>query len=89
VKRTTAATRYGLVGAAHIRDALEKLGSTPVPSVRTIERIVHRAGWSCPPLQRAPRIARTEYPGPQAQESNQVHQVDCVGPRYLKGDKTR
>jgi putative transposase len=88
-KRTTAQTRYGLVGAAQIRDELEKLGYTPVPSLRTIERIVNRAGLSCPPLQLAPRIARTEYPGPQAQDSNQVHQVDFVGPRYLKGDKTR
>jgi transposase InsO family protein len=88
-KRTTAETRYGLVGAAQIRAELEKLGYAPVPSFRTIERIVNRAGLSCPPLQLAPRVARTEYPGPQAQESNQVHQVDFVGPRYLKGDKTR
>lgn len=72
-KRTTAHTRYGLVGAVQIRVALEKLGYTPGPSLRTIERIVNRAGLSCPPLQLAPRIARTEYPGPQAQESNQVH----------------
>lgn len=88
-KRATAETRYGLVGAAQIRAELEKLGYSPVPSLRTIERIVNRARLSCPPLQLAPRIARTEYPGPQAQDSNQVHQVDFVGPRYLKGDKTR
>src|SRR5688572_16328983 len=67
-KRTTAQTRYGLVGAAQIRDELETLGYAPVPSLRTIARIVNRAGLSCPPLQLAPRIARTEYPGPQAQD---------------------
>ncbi|MBV7333173.1 DDE-type integrase/transposase/recombinase [Chloroflexi bacterium TSY] len=88
-KRATAETRYGLVGAEQIRAELENLGYTPLPSARTIERIVNQAGLSCPPLQLAPRIARTEYPGPQAQDSNQVHQVDFVGPRYLKDDKTR
>ena len=88
-KRTSPDTRYGLVGAEQIRSELEKLGYSPLPSARTIERIVNRAGLSCPPLQLAPRIARTEYPGPQAQDSNQVHQVDFVGPRYLKDDSTR
>ena len=88
-KRATPETRYGLVGATQIQAELEKLGYTPLPSARTIERIVNRSGLSCPPLQLAKEIARTEYPGPQAQDSNQVHQVDFVGPRYLKGDHTR
>jgi putative transposase len=88
-KRKTPETRYGLVGAAQIRAELETLGLTPLPSLRTIERIVARAGLTCPPLHLAPRMAQTEYPGPQAQVSNQVHQVDLVDPRYLKGDKTR
>jgi transposase InsO family protein len=88
-KRATAQTRYSLVGAAQIRAELEKLDYSPLPSPRTIERIVARAGLTCPPLRLAPQLARTEYPGPQAQDSNQVHQVDVVGPRYLKGDKTR
>lgn len=88
-KRASAETRYGLVGAEQIRAELEKLDYSPLPSARTIERIVNRAGLSCPPLQLAKEIARTEYPGPQAQESNQVHQIDFVGPRYLKNDKTR
>jgi len=88
-KRTSAETRYGLVGAEQIRSELAKLDYSPLPSARTIERIVNRAGLSCPPLQLAPRIARSQYPGPQAQESNQVHQVDFVGPRYLRNDRTR
>lgn len=88
-KRDSPETRYGLVGAAQIRAELETLGYTPIPSLRTIERIVAGAGLTCPPLRLAPRVAQTEYPGPQAQASNQVHQVDLVGPRYLKGDKTR
>lgn len=88
-KRATAETRYGLVGATQIRAELEKLDYAPVPSLRTIERIVSRAGLACPPLRLAKQIARSQYPGPQAQDSNQVHQVDFVGPRYLKGDRTR
>lgn len=80
-KRATAETRYGLVGAGQIRAELEKLGYAPLPSARTIERIVNRFGLSCPPLRLAQQIARTEYPGPQAQDSNQVHQVDFAGPR--------
>jgi transposase InsO family protein len=88
-KRETSETRYGLVGATQIRSELEKLGYAPLPSLRTIERIVNQAGLTCPPLRLASRISRTEYPGPQPQDSNQVHQVDFVGPRYLKGDRTR
>lgn len=88
-KRASPETRYGLVGATQIRAELTKLGYSPVPSIRTIERIVNSAGLSCPPLKLAPPLARTEYPGPQAQDSNQLHQVDFVGPRYLKGDSTR
>lgn len=88
-QRARAETRYGLVGATQLRAELTKLGYSPVPSMRTIERIVNSAGLSCPPLKLAQPIARTEYPGPQAQDSNQLHQVDFVGPRYLKGDSTR
>ena len=87
--RATPQTRYSLVGASQIRAELEALGYSPLPSLRTIERIVARAGLTCPPLRLSPRLARSEYPAPRAQDSNQVHQVDVVGPRYLKGKSTR
>lgn len=87
--RATPQTRYSQIGAAQIRAELETLGYTPLPSLRTIRRIITRAGLSCPPLKLSPRIARNDYPGPQARDSNHVHQVDVVGPRYLKGDSTR
>ena len=85
----TPQTRYSRIGAAQIRAELEALGHSPLPSLRTIERIVTRAGLSCPPLRLTSRIARNDYPSPQAQDSNQVHQIDVVGPRYLKKDSTR
>jgi transposase InsO family protein len=87
--RATPQTRYSQIGAAQIRAELEALGSSPLPCLRTIERIVARAGLSCPPLRLASRIAGNQYPGPQARDSNHVHQVDVVGPRYLKGSSTR
>jgi len=87
--RATPDTRYSQVGAVQIRAELEGLGYSPLPSTRTIERIVARAGLACPPLRMARRISNNEYPGPQARDSNQVHQVDVVGPRYLKNDSTR
>jgi len=85
----TPQTRYSLVGAATIREELKALGHVPLPSLRTIDRLVERAGLTCPPLRLARRLPQTVYPGPQATDSNQVHQVDVVGPRYLKGDRTR
>jgi transposase InsO family protein len=87
--RATPQTRYSKIGAAQIRAELDALGHSPLPCPRTINRIIARAGLSCPPLRLAPRIARNEYPGPQARDSNHVHQVDVVGPRYLKGRSTR
>ena len=87
--RATPDTRYSQVGAVQIRAELEALGYIPLPSTRTIERIIAGAGLSCPQLRMARRISSNEYPGPQARDSNQVHQVDVVGPRYLTGDSTR
>jgi len=87
--RATPQTRYRLVGAATIREELRALGYAPVPALRTIEEIVARAGLTCPPLRFARRLAQTDYPGPQARDSNELHQVDGVGPRYLKSDKPR
>jgi len=87
--RASPQTRYGLIGSATIQSELEALGYTPLPTERTIERILQRAQLSSPPLRLARRVAPTVYPGPQAYDSNHVHQVDIVGPRYLTGDKTK
>lgn len=87
--RATPQTRYGQIGAAAIREELRTLGLAPLPSIRTIARILKRAGLTNPSLRLAHPLAQSDYPGPQAQDTNQVHQVDVVGPRYLKGDKTR
>src|SRR5262245_32831529 len=79
------ATRYSLVGASAILAELKALGIRPLPCERTIERVLERNGLTAPRVRLAPLLPRQEYPGPQARASNQLHQVDLVGPVYLKG----
>ncbi len=85
----TPQTRYALVGAATIQTELKGLGYTPLPTLRTIERILQRANLTSPHLRLARRLPRSLYPAPPAHDSNQLHQVDLVGPRYLQADKTK
>jgi putative transposase len=83
------ATRYSLVGAHAIRAELKALDVRPLPAARTIERVLQRNGLTAPRVRLAPLLPRQEYPGPQARASNQLHQVDLVGPIYLKGSGRR
>jgi transposase InsO family protein len=85
----TPATRYRLVGAHAILAELKVLGIRPLPSVRTIERALQRNGLTAPKVRLAPLLPRQEWPGPQARASNQLHEVDLVGPVYLKGNRHR
>lgn len=87
--RATPQTRYALLGAPAIAQELRQLGVSPVPTFRTIERILERAHVTSPRLRLADRIPKTQYPIPKADDTNQVHQVDLVGPRYLNGDQTK
>jgi transposase InsO family protein len=87
--RATPQTRYTLLGAPTIAQELKQLGISPVPTLRTIERVLERAHLSSPRLRLAHRIPKTQYPMPKADDTNQVHQVDLVGPRYLSQDKTK
>lgn len=71
-------------GAQAISWELEALQVTPLPSLRTISRIVQREGLT----QR--RTGRYEpkgkrYPKLLGQRANEVHQSDFVGPCYLSG----
>src|SRR5262249_47312439 len=81
----TPATRYSLTGATAILAELKALGIRPLPCTRTIERVLQRHGLTAPRVRLAPPLPRQEYPGPQARASNELHQVDLVGPVYLKG----
>ena len=72
--------RYRLLGAPTISWELKQVGYRPVPALRTIERILQREGLTQPRqrLEMAPPLKA--YPGPKAKDSNQVHQLDFVGP---------
>ena len=75
---------WAQVGAPAIAWELEKLGVV-VPPVRTIERIIARAGAT--KRQRPGRRASKgiPYPAPAATRPGDVAQVDLVGPRHLDG----
>src|SRR4051812_5842866 len=83
------ATRYCLTGAAAILAELKALGVRPLPGGRTIERVLQRNGLTAPRVRLAPLLPRQEYPGPQVRASNELHEVDLVGPVYLKGSGHR
>ena len=87
--RAQPGTRYGLIGASAIVAELQALHIRPLPCLRTIERVLQRNGITLPKVRLARRLPRQMYPGPQATASNQVHQVDIVGPIYLKGQRKR
>src|SRR5438552_17867221 len=85
----TPATRYRLIGATAILSELQTLGVRPLPNERTIERVLERNGLTAPRVRLSPLLPRQEYPGPQARASNDLHEVDLVGPVYLKGSGHR
>jgi transposase InsO family protein len=87
--QTHPGTRYSLIGAQSILAELEALHIRPLPSPRTIERVLQRHGVTLPRIRLAPLVSRYTYPAPQALDSNQVHQVDCIGPIYLRGQRQR
>jgi transposase InsO family protein len=73
-----------LCGAQNIRWHLDELAFTPVPSVRTINRILTRQGLTHRRTGRyVPKGKR--YPALPAPTANALHQVDYIGPCYLKG----
>ena len=82
-------TRYALIGASAIQAELNALKIRSVPCARTIERVLQRNGVTLPRVRLARFLPSHVYPAPQAQDSNQLHQVDLVGPIYLKGQKQR
>lgn len=71
-------------GAQAIRWEMEDLGVVPLPSERTINRILARNDLT------HRRTGRYEpkgvpYPKLSSERANQTHQADLVGPRFLRG----
>src|SRR5437868_11572088 len=61
----TPATRYSLIGATAILAELKTLGVRPLPSERTIERVLQRNGLTAAHVRLSPLLPRQEWPGPQ------------------------
>ena len=77
-------------GAQAILWQLEDWNVEPLPSLRTINRILRRHGLTHKRTGRY-RPKGTDYPSPEASQPNSVHQADFVGPRFLHdgADKRR
>jgi len=71
-------------GAQAILWEMEELGARPLPSIRTINRILSRNGLT---HRRTGKYEAkgTAYPILPSLLPNQTHQADLVGPCYLKG----
>ena len=71
-------------GAQAIYWEMEELGVTPLPSIRTINRILSRNDLT---HRRTGKYEAkgTAYPKLPSLLPNQTHQADLVGPCYLKG----
>jgi hypothetical protein len=79
--------RYHLAGAATIHHELACLGYEPLPSIRTIERVLQQGGRTSPAFRPEPCASSSSYPTSRLRHSNQRHQMDLIGPRYLKGSR--
>jgi transposase InsO family protein len=71
-------------GDQAIRWELEDKGVEPLPSLRTIGRILVREGLTRRAKGRYEPKGK-KYPAPIARQPGEVHQTDFVGPRYLRG----
>lgn len=74
---------YTQIGALNIFWQLRQEGIKP-PSIATINRILKRNNL----IQRREKYVPkgTSYPSLGVTQSNDLHQLDVIGPRYLKGD---
>lgn len=73
-----------LCGAQNIHWELAELSVAPLPSIRTINRILAREGLTHRRTGRYVPKGKC-YPALVASTTNQVHQLDYVGPCYLRG----
>lgn len=83
LQRMTGRRRFAGVGADAIAWELHLRGCKDIPALRTIERVVARAGLTRGKQGRArPRDPRP-YPAPVARNPGDVHQCDMIGPRHI------
>lgn len=78
------ATPYARIGAVGVDWLLKQQGDQR-PAMATINRVIRRNGLT---RKRPPRYnpKGLDYPSIEITKSNVMHQMDIVGPRYLKSD---
>lgn len=74
---------YAQIGAFNISWHLNQQGITP-PPIPTINKILKRNQLIRKRAKYQPK--GVNYPAPEITKSNDLHQMDAVGPRYLKDD---
>lgn len=74
-------------GADAVAWELELARVHPKPALRTIERILARAGRTAPRVPQAHEHSGAQYPAPRAKGPGDLQQTDLVGPRHLRTPK--
>jgi len=88
IEGTEQESKYLGVGADAIQYRMEKLGflEGEIPSASTIKRIVKKHGLRVNKRERYKRVrSKKRYTLLKPTQINEVHQMDFVGPRFIKG----
>lgn len=87
-ERTDPELKYAFIGAPTIRSELKRMKIQPLPSLRTIERVLNRRELTHPRRERTSANEPTGYyPAPGINGPNDVHAMDIVSRRILGGEK--
>lgn len=82
------ATRYSFVGSEAIQYHMEEMGYSPedIPSISTIKRIIKRNKLRVNKKERYKRVkSKGRYTILKPKFIDEIHQIDFVGPRHIKG----
>ena len=82
------ATRYSFVGSEAIQYHMEEMGYSheEIPSISTIKRIIKRNKLRVNKKERYKRVkSKGRYTILKPKYIDEIHQIDFVGPRYIKG----
>jgi len=85
---TEDSTKYSFVGSESIKFRMEELGHKPseIPSQSTIKRIIKRFKLRVNTKERYKRVrSKGRYTLLKPEFIDEMHQIDFVGPRHIKG----
>ncbi|MBU6424395.1 MAG: helix-turn-helix domain-containing protein [Chloroflexi bacterium] len=87
LERRARGREFAGIGADAVAWELELARARPIPSRRTIERVLARHGRTARLALPAPRQYSGPYPAPRAKGPGDLQESDLVGPRYLRTPK--